>query len=90
MNSFEKALAYLKNGGCVSRDNWNGKGLFISLQKCDENSKMTRDYLYITTPIGSTNQFGAFSYDKCNMIPWVPNQTDLLSNDWNLLPKGEA
>lgn len=81
---FSVALGYLKNGHQVSRRGWNGKGLFITMQVPDENSKMTKPYLYITTPVGSTNQFGEVN-DKEQRVPWLVSQTDLLSSDWFLI-----
>ena len=74
MNTFELALGYLKNGGSVSRDGWNGKGLTVKMQSPDSESKMTLPYLYIEYPDGK----------RC---PWLASQTDLLANDWNLHPK---
>ena len=29
--NFGEALAHLKNGYCVARDGWNGKGMFLTL-----------------------------------------------------------
>lgn len=78
---FGEALKLLKGGKSVSRKGWNGKGLFITLQVPDENSKMTRPYIYITTPVGSTNQFGQ-SNDHEQRVPWLASQTDLMSEDW--------
>lgn len=78
---FSIALKMLRSGKSVTRHGWNGKGLFITLQVPDENSKMTRPYMYITTPIGSTNQFGEAG-DKEQRVPWLASQTDLLAEDW--------
>lgn len=81
--SFEVALGYLKKGSFVTRRGWNGKGLMIGIQTPTELSKMTKPYLYIITPVGSTNQFGDVN-DKIQMIPWLASQTDLLAEDWLL------
>ncbi len=80
---FGMALDFLKKGSSLTRKGWNGKGLFITMQTPTETSKMTKPYLYITTPIGSTNQFGEVN-DKIQMVPWLASQTDLLSEDWML------
>jgi hypothetical protein len=82
--SFSLALDFLKKGRKVSRMGWNGKGLFITAQFPDEHSKMTKPYLYITTPVGSTNQFGSVNETE-QRIPWLASQTDLMSNDWQLI-----
>lgn len=79
-STFEYALRLLKQGKKLTRDGWNGKGLYVMLQVPDEHSKMTRPYLYLVSPAGSTNQFGG--EDKEHRVPWLASQTDLLANDW--------
>lgn len=78
---FGAALEALKAGQSVSRLGWNGKGLYLTLQTPDEHSKMTRPYIYITTPVGTTNQFGGVN-EKEQRVPWLASQTDLLAIDW--------
>lgn len=78
---FGVAIDKLFAGEKVAREGWNGKGLFITLQVPDENSKMTRPYLYITTPAGTTNQFGGVNETE-QRVPWLASQTDMLSRDW--------
>ncbi len=78
---FSKALELLNKGKSVSRAGWNGKGLYLTKQVPDENSKMTRPYVYITTPPGSTEQFGVAQL-KQERIPWLCSQTDLFAEDW--------
>jgi hypothetical protein len=67
--SFSAALEHLKKGEKVSRQGWNGKGMYIELQKPDKNSKMTLPYIYMKTVD-----------DK--LVPWLASQTDMLSEDW--------
>ncbi len=74
--NFWKALEILKNGWRVSRENWNGKWLFLTLQIPTKLSKMTKPYIYITIPAGS------LGYEKEELMPWLPSQTDLLWDDW--------
>jgi hypothetical protein len=74
---FSNALEFLKQGKRVYRKGWNGQGMYISLQVPDENSKMTRPYVYMTCPVGSTRQFG--EQTKEERIPWlVTNGVSLL------------
>lgn len=63
------ALAALKSGAKISRENWNGKGMWLALQVPDENSKMRRPYIYMK-PVDDA------------LVPWVPTQSDLLADDW--------
>ena len=79
--NFESALTALKNGEKLSREGWNGKGIFIKLQRPDENSKMTSPYIYIdTTGFVTDNEVAPKS-----CVPWIASQTDLLANDWGLV-----
>lgn len=70
--TFEEALPGVKQGKKASRDNWNGKGMWIALQSPDENSKMRRPYLYMSPIDGE-------------LVPWVASQTDILADDWDLV-----
>jgi len=67
--NFGNALEAIKLGVKVTRDGWNGKGLWIELQVPDEYSKMTKPYFYICSEAG----------DK---VPWVPSVGDCLGDDW--------
>ncbi len=69
--SFEIALNLLKQGKKIAREGWNGKGMYLELQKPNENSKMRKPYIYIVP-----------SEDGSDTVPWVASQADLLANDW--------
>lgn len=76
--NFGEAIKYIKRGLKVARKGWNGKGIFVELQVPDENSKMSHPYAYIdTTGLLSNN-----SDATRNRVPWLPSQTDMLSEDW--------
>ena len=75
---FGNALQVLKSGGKVQRDGWNGKGLWLELQKPDAHSKMTLPYLYLNYPDYAQNTPGA-------RVPWLASQTDVLAEDWQRL-----
>lgn len=66
---FAMALDSLKAGNKVARNGWNGSGMWIKVQRPDENSKMSRPYLYMRTVDG-------------DLVPWVASQSDLLGDDW--------
>lgn len=72
MMDFSNALKALKVGHRVQRTGWNGKGLFVAIQRPDANSKMTLPYLYLEYPDG-------------RRVPWLASQTDLLEDDWELV-----
>ena len=75
---FGKALEALEDGKKVARQGWNGKGIFIELQRPDENSKMTSPYIFIdTTGLQTDNEAAPKS-----RVPWLASQTDMLADDW--------
>lgn len=78
---FGKGIELLNQGKSISRVGWNGKGLYLTKQVPDENSKMTRPYVYITSPEGSTQQFGVPQLGE-HRVPWLCSQTDLFAEDW--------
>lgn len=69
---FGDALAVLRAGGRVARRGWNGRGMWLALQRPDANSKMTLPYIYMSTVTG-------------DLVPWLASQTDLLAEDWEQL-----
>lgn len=72
VGSFGVAIDALKNGNCVARKGWNGKNMWLGLQKPDEHSKMSLPYIYMCTAQG-------------DLVPWLASQTDMLSDDWQLV-----
>lgn len=79
--NFGKAIENLKQGYKVKRAGWNGKGIFIALKKASKDEAMTHDYIYIdTTGLQTTN-----SDAPLDRVPWLASQTDMLSEDWELV-----
>jgi len=70
--NFSEALEELKNERRVQRQGWNGKGMWIALQRPDEHSKMGLPYIYMSTVGGQ-------------LVPWLASQTDLLAEDWQFV-----
>jgi hypothetical protein len=71
MMTFGAAIEVLKAGERVTRRGWNGKDMWLALQVPDEHSKMTLPYIYMKTAQG-------------DLVPWLANQSDMLSEDWEL------
>ena len=79
---FSAALLLLKDGKRVARTGWNGKGMWVELQRpLDESSKMTLPYLFLSYPVDAKQTPGA-------RVPWLASQTDLLAEDWILVLHG--
>jgi len=71
------AILEMRLGERVARQDWNGPGQYLELQKPDEHSKMTRPYVYIKTVQG-------------DLVPWLASQTDLLADDWFVVDQEAA
>ena len=67
--TFGQAVTALKRGRRVARAGWDGKGMWLELQRPDPNSKMTLPYIYMSTAQGG-------------LVPWLASQTDVLAEDW--------
>ncbi|WP_436697119.1 DUF2829 domain-containing protein [Lactiplantibacillus pentosus] len=84
--NFGEALEELKQGNCVARKGWNGKGIFIKLKKGESLSTpnnrfdevMTHDFIYTDTTGLHTNNPDA----PMDRVPWLASQTDMLADDW--------
>lgn len=74
---FGSALNELKAGNKVQRDGWNGKGLWLELQRPDVHSKMTLPYIFMSYPDDAKTTPGA-------RVPWLASQTDMLAEDWQI------
>ena len=70
MFEFGDVIKRMKNrGGRFARTGWNGKGMYIELQRPDVHSKMTLSYIFMKTVQG-------------DLVPWLASQTDMLADDW--------
>lgn len=56
--------------------------MYVMLMIPGHDAVMTRQYLYMVIPDGSSAQFEAGATE--HRVPWIVSQTDLLANDWFL------
>ena len=82
--TFGEAISNLKRGKKVQREGWNGKGIYIEMQRPDEYSKMTLPYIYIVTNGLITDNPNA----PKGVVPWLASQTDMLAEDWKIVEEG--
>ena len=75
---FGWVLDRLWEGEKLYREGWNGRNMFIQLQRTDAGSKMTQPYIYLE--IGENTNPKAYPHGY--RVPWVASQTDLLAEDW--------
>jgi hypothetical protein len=82
--SFEQALRALKAGLEVTREGWNGKGMFLFLVP-GSTFKVNRPPLMGIYPVGTDIQYrGHIDMVTADgsVVPWVASQSDLLAEDW--------
>lgn len=71
-NTIGWAVKQMWDGKRVQRAGWNGKNMYLELQRPDANSKMTVPYVYMKTA-------------DDQLVPWLCSQTDLLATDWDAI-----
>lgn len=70
---FGKAIELLKEGKKVARKGWNGKGMWLELNKgYDYKFSIVESHILMKTV---QNYF----------IPWLASQTDMLAEDWEII-----
>lgn len=87
---FGGAIKELKAGERVSRDGWNGKGMFLFLVP-GSTFKVNRPPL-----LGIYEEGTEINYcphvdmrtAEGSIVPWLASQTDILAEDWSVV-KGE-
>ena len=92
--NFGEAIKALKEGKCISREGWNGKGMFVfkqvpaeidndiipKMQSVPESAKKI-----LTTrnqePIFYTNQM-VIVHPTGRIDSWAPSSSDIFAEDW--------
>ena len=91
--NFGSALNALKAGAKLQRSGWNGKGMFIyyvpsASYPASRNLLGTMKGMFPDDMV----PYGAYIAMKTaqnNVVPWLASQTDVLAEDWQILPEGE-
>lgn len=71
-HGFGWAVKRLKEGNYVSREGWNGKGMYLFLimsAKLDGGPAEVCQFIMMKTAQG-------------DYVPWVASQSDILGEDW--------
>lgn len=87
LGGFEYALGALKNGAQITRDGWNGKNMYIVLQKgYPDGIPINKNTAEATgLPEKYVCKFLPYVMMRTadeSFVPWIASQTDLLSEDW--------
>lgn len=84
---FGQALVALKGGSKVSREGWNGKGMFLFLVP-GSTFQVNRPPLLGIYPEGTEVSYHAHVDMKTaqgDVVPWLCSQTDMLAEDWGVV-----
>lgn len=86
--NFGHALEILKNGGRVQRAGWNGKNMFLFLV---DGSKFTVNREPLLSILGEGTEVNYHAHVDMRtadgtIVPWLCSQTDMLANDWQVVP----
>lgn len=82
---FGMALVALKRGECVARQGWNGKGMFLFLQRgVPVQNEDVIDYFGGRMP--RVNPYICMKAADNSIVPgWLASQTDMLAEDWEIV-----
>lgn len=85
---FGLAICALKEGQKVARAGWNGKGMFLYLVPAASYPAQTgaaKAYWgeNAVVPYGA---YIAMKTAQENVVPWLASMTDMLAEDWQLVP----
>lgn len=89
VGDFGWALYCVKNGQKIARRGWNGKNMYVVLQKGypDGIPINANTAEAIHQPQGTVQKFLPYLLFRTaggEFVPWLASQTDILANDWEL------
>jgi hypothetical protein len=95
-HTFGYAIEALKRGHRVSREGWNGKGMFLFLLPAQDgiptkviHDPALRSVIEDQTGGDTFDALGSirmFTADKKILTGWLASQSDILAEDWTVLP----
>lgn len=90
MMNFSTALMQLKNGQKVFRSGWNGKNmyLFIVPGTTLDASQSPIPHLHKGETSVTFAPHIAMRTAEGYFVPWIASQSDLLMDDWAMIPSG--
>lgn len=94
---FGEAIEAAKSGKRISREGWNGKGMFVvympplhlaAFNDADKTVRVndrTAKWVGYDTPLDVLPYFAMFTADKKWLPGWLASQTDMLAEDWGIV-----
>ena len=90
--NFGQAIELLKQGKKVTREGWNGKGMYLWLKPATTiKSEWCKDPMLkeiVDENGGETEALGTIcmkTADNKVLTGWLASQTDILAEDWNIM-----
>lgn len=85
--TFGMAVEAIKQGFKVSRDGWNGKGMFIYFVEANyyQAQSPAAKSFYGENSMVPYRAYIAMKTVDNDVVPWVASQSDILANDWNIV-----
>jgi hypothetical protein len=80
--NFGQALEKAKAGQRISRDGWNGKGMYVRLVRpySDPAYRITES----EHADGTLARYLGMKTADNKFVPWLASQTDILADDWGV------
>lgn len=72
---FATALEQIKRGERVARQGWNGKGMWLALNRAKGATTVYDRIVW-------ASDFIVMKTADEHLVPWAASQTDLLAEDW--------
>ncbi len=96
-SDFGSALRALKSGLKIARAGWNGKGMWLSLSGPLDGRRIHHSAFWSTNnadyaqeqPLGHANVLPCITMktaDGSILMGWLASQTDMLAEDWEIVP----
>ncbi len=91
---FGQAVKELKAGNVVSREGWNGKGMFLYYVPANKypmsrNPLETMKGLFPDDMVPYQAYIAMKTVDN-TVVPWLASQTDILAEDWGIIETAAA
>lgn len=81
--NFGQALEALQQGRLVRRSGWNGRGMYLFLLRGDY---LQQQLLVLPEPLKIVDTVCMRTAQASIVVGWLASQTDMLSDDWEIVP----
>ncbi len=79
---FGKALELLEKGSKISREGWNGRGMFLYYVPEDSYPARTEVAKKEFGELVKYQSYIAMKTAQNTVVPWLASQSDVLAYDW--------